>query len=197
MSLEIVNTIAAIGTFIVIGATAIAAVVQLRHMRANNQLEGLLTVLARVEDANFNKWMTDAAVQLPTLLADPAYRRAIMDDTYDRSVSWLFLGNSYDWVGSLVKNRLIPETAFMDVYSYRVIRAWEVLKGVLILLRRTRSVAVWENFEYLYLRAKHWTERNPNGTLPRNLTRVTLEDPWLLEDLTFMSEQQSQLVKRK
>ncbi len=197
MSLEIVNTVAAIGTFIVIGATAIAAVVQLRHMRANNQLEGLLTVLARVEDANFNKWMTDAAVQLPTFLADPAYRRAIMDDTYDRSVSWLFLGNSYDWVGSLVKNRLIPEMAFMDVYSYRVIRAWEVLKGVLILLRRTRSVAVWENFEYLYLRAKRWTERNPNGTLPKNLTRVTLEDPWLLEDLTFMSEQQTQLIKRK
>lgn len=36
--LEIVNIAAAIGTFLVIAATAIAAVIQLRHMRANNQL---------------------------------------------------------------------------------------------------------------------------------------------------------------
>ncbi len=62
---EILNTIAAIGTFLVIAATAIAAVVQLRHMRASNQLEGLLSVLARVEDANFNRWLTDTQRQLP------------------------------------------------------------------------------------------------------------------------------------
>jgi hypothetical protein len=43
------STAAAIGTFIVIAATAIAAV-QLRHLRTQNQLTGLLTVLARVED---------------------------------------------------------------------------------------------------------------------------------------------------
>jgi hypothetical protein len=193
MSLELVNTIAAVGTFVVIGATAIAAVVQLRHMRANNQLEGLLTVLARVEDANFNKWMTEAATQLPTLLADSAYRRSIMEDTYDRSISWLFLGNSYDWVGSLVKNGLIPKNAFMDVYSYRVIRAWDILHDVLVILRRTRGPAVWENFEYLYQHAKRWIESNPSGTFPKNLARVKLEDPWLLEDLAFMNECETRL----
>jgi hypothetical protein len=36
MSLEIMSTAAAIGTFLVIAATAIAAVVQLRHLRAQN-----------------------------------------------------------------------------------------------------------------------------------------------------------------
>src|SRR5579864_3178354 len=118
---EILNTIAAIGTFLVIAATAIAAVVQLRHMRASNQLEGLLSVLARVEDANFNRWLTDTQRQMPELLADRAYIQSIIDNTFDRSVAWLQLGNSYDWVGSLVKNRLIPIDAFLDVYSFRIV----------------------------------------------------------------------------
>ncbi len=124
--LEVLNTVAAFGTFIVIAATAMAAVIQLRHMRASNQLAGLLTVLARVEDANFNAWLTETQRQLPALLSDPAYVQSVVDNTFDRNVAWLQLGNSYDWVGSLVKNRLIPVRAFLDVYSFRVAQAWEL-----------------------------------------------------------------------
>jgi hypothetical protein len=39
--LELLNAVAAVGTFLVIGVTAIVALVQLRHMRVSNQLEGL------------------------------------------------------------------------------------------------------------------------------------------------------------
>ena len=38
MSLELVNTIATCATFVVIAATAIAAMVQLRQLRASNQI---------------------------------------------------------------------------------------------------------------------------------------------------------------
>jgi len=48
------NTAATIATLIVITVTAIAAYVQLRHMRTANQLEALLTVLARLK-AGFRK----------------------------------------------------------------------------------------------------------------------------------------------
>src|SRR5699024_7544955 len=47
------NTAATLATLVVITVTAIAAYVQLRHMRTANQLEALLTVLARVEHADF------------------------------------------------------------------------------------------------------------------------------------------------
>ena len=83
MTLEALSTAAAIGTFIVITTTAIAAVVQLRHLRAQNQLTGLLTVLARVEDPQFNEWVDGATQLLATRLPDPAYRRAILDGTYE------------------------------------------------------------------------------------------------------------------
>ncbi len=42
MSPESVSAVAAAGTLIVIAATAFAALVQLRHIRAANQLTGLL-----------------------------------------------------------------------------------------------------------------------------------------------------------
>src|SRR5437870_13689401 len=84
MSQETLATAAAIGTFIVIAATAIAAVVQLRHLRAQNQLTGLLTVLARVEDPQFNEWVDGAQALLTSRLPEPRYRRAILDGTYER-----------------------------------------------------------------------------------------------------------------
>src|SRR5579872_2877550 len=125
MSQETLGTAAAIGTFIVIAATAIAAIVQLRHLRAQNQLTGLLTVLARVEDPQFNEWVDAARDILKSRMPDPAYRRAILAGTFERRNNpCLNLANSYDWVGSLVKHRLIPEESLLDVYSFRVIQAW-------------------------------------------------------------------------
>jgi hypothetical protein len=125
--LETLNTVAGIGTFLVIGATAVAAVVQLRHLRAGNQLEVLLNVLARVEGASFNEWLTETQRQLPEILSDPAYIRSVIDNTFDRGVAWLQLGNSYDWVGSLVKNKLIPEDPFFDVYAFRAMQPWKLM----------------------------------------------------------------------
>ncbi len=172
--LEILNTAAAIGTFVVIAATAIAAVIQLRHMRANNQLEGLLSVLARVEDSNFNRWVTAAQRQLPVLLADPEYRQSIIDGTFDRDVAWLNLANSYDWVGSLVKNRLIPIDAFLDVYSMRAIQAWKVIEPVAALVRPVAGDGVWENFEYLYVKAEDFNRLYPDGKYPKHVRRAKI-----------------------
>ncbi len=172
--LEILNTAAAIGTFLVIAATAIAAVIQLRHMRANNQLEGLLSVLARVEDSNFNRWVTDAQRQLPELLADPQYRQSVLDGDYDRDVAWLNLANSYDWVGSLVKNKLIPEEAFLDVYSFRVKHAWKIIEPMAALIRPEQGNATWENFEYLYIKAVDYENKYIDGTYPKHMRRVAI-----------------------
>lgn len=174
MSLEIVNTVAAVGTFVVIGATALAAMVQLRHMRASNQLAGLLSVLARVEDANFNTWLTETQRELPGLLADPQYLQSVIDNTFDRRVAWLQLGNSYDWVGSLVKNRLIPVDAFLDVYAFRIVQAWELMQPLIVLARYNVGDVVWENFEFLYICGLEWTRKHAIGNYPRNMKRAAL-----------------------
>lgn len=178
MSLQVVSTAAAVGTFIVIAATAIAAVVQLRHLRAQNQLTGLLTVLARVEDPQFNEWVDGAREVLKSALDDQAYRRSILDGTFERkNCPWLNLANSYDWVGSLVKHRLIPEDSLLDVYSFRIIQAWEIMEPMVALLR-TKIPSVWENFEYLVVLARRWTAQHPDGTYPKGVERVRMQRAW-------------------
>ncbi len=179
MSQETLSTVATIGTFIVIAATAVAAVVQLRHLRAQNQLTGLLTVLSRVEDPQFNAWVDGARETIKSQMPDPTYRRAILDGTYPRKDNpWLNLANSYDWVGSLVKHNLIPEEALLDVYADRVIQAWDIMEGVLPLVRRRGGPAVWENFEYLVVQARKYTAQHPDGSYPRGVPRLKTDVTW-------------------
>jgi hypothetical protein len=183
MSQETLGTAASIGTFVVIAATAIAAVVQLRHMQAGNQLTGLLNVLARVEDPTFNEWVDAAREQIANNLHDAAYRRAIFDETFPRrNNAWLNLCNSYEWVGSLIKHNLIPEEPFMDVYSARLLSAWDMLEEIVAIRRRRGDPSLWENFEYLAVRAKAWERVHPSGAYPANEARLKIRDKWLAAD---------------
>jgi hypothetical protein len=172
--LELLNTIAAVGTFIVISATAIAAVIQLRHLRTNNQLEGLLDVVARLEEEIVNQWITETQRDLPALLADPAYVRSVADRTFDRNVAWLKLGNRHERIGSLLKYALIPEDPFLDVYATVVMQAWELMLPVTALTRATLDPAIWENFEYMYVRAKAFSDRYKGGNYPKGVPRASV-----------------------
>jgi hypothetical protein len=140
-------------------------------------------VLARVEDANFNRWVTAAQRQLPELLADPAYRQSVIEDTFDRdvawlnlarNVSWLQLANRYERAGSLLKFGLIPEGPFLDVNDLRAIRVWELLVPLTSVLRSISGPSLWENFEYLYVRATVWAEQHKDGNYPKGVPRAEL-----------------------
>ena len=143
MQLELINTAAAVGTFLVIATTAIAAVIQLRHLRASNQLQGLLTALTRIEDAEFNSWFTESQEKVAELVRDPTFRRNIQDGRYDRNAPWIKLANSYDAVGNLIKNGLLPEDAFIDNSCYRVVAAWEMLLDLTAIVRRRHGPGLW------------------------------------------------------
>jgi hypothetical protein len=183
MTPEYLTAAASIGTFLVIGATAIAAIVQLRHMRAGNQLTGLLNVLSRVEDPTFNEWFDATREQLATNMSDPDYRRAIYDETFTRRNNpWLNLCNSYEWVGSLVKHDLIPEEPFMDVYSARILYVWNTIEEVVAIRRRRGDPSLWENFEYLVVRARAWEREHPKGAFPPTEQRLQITDKWLAKD---------------
>jgi len=179
MSLEVVSTAAAIATVVVIAATAIAAIVQLRHLRAQNQLTGLLTVLARVEAPQFNEWADQAREIVKSQLPDPSYRRSIMDATFERKNNpWLNLANSYDWVGSLVKHNLIPADSVLDIYSGRVIQAWSIIEPIVPLVRSRAGPGVWENFEFLVVRAHEWSARHAGGAYPKGVPRLKIDVTW-------------------
>lgn len=189
------NTAATLVTLLVIIGTAIAAFVQLRHMRASNQLQGLLTVIERVESANFNHLVDGARQVLRDNLSDPAYRRSIEDGTIDRTNNpWLNLCNSYEWVGSLVRQGLIEEEPIMDIYCDRIIAAWEITSPAIAIARRGRDASVLENFEYLYVRASGYVARHPNGMYPAHVPRAKVHDPWAEADKAARGQDGKELL---
>lgn len=182
------NTAATLVTLVVIIVTAIAAFVQLRHMHAGNQLQGLLNVLERVEGLDFGHWIDDARRMLAEKLPDPAYRRSIEDGTLDRTDNpWLNLCNSYEWVGSLVRRKLIDEDPVMDIYAGRIIAAWEITRDAIAITRRRGGPSVLENFEYLYVRALRYDAQHPGGVYPADTPRAELHDAWAQVDATAAS----------
>lgn len=116
-------------------------------------------------------------------MGDPNYRRAIYEGTFSRrDNAWANLCNSYEWTGSLVKHDLIPEEPFMDVYSARLLAAWDLVEEIVAIRRRHGDPSLWENFEYLVVRAKAWEKAYPNGAYPANAERLKIADKWLAAD---------------
>jgi hypothetical protein len=86
MSIEVLNTAAAVGTFLVITASAVAALLQLRHLRVNNQLSGLLTVLTLIQSRDMRELFDFVRHDLPANLEDPEFMKGLERIPIDRRV---------------------------------------------------------------------------------------------------------------
>ena len=189
MSLELVNTIATMTTAAVIGATAIAALVQLRHLRAANQITALLAVQNELDSPDYRDADLLVREELNGMLQDPAFCRFEMaislraphvnvDERYFKvRQAANLIGNTFENIGSMVKNGILDEHLVMDIYSWIVYGQWQQLAGLTALARAaTGETAIYENFEYLAVLSKRYLESHP-VTYPRNFERLTLEVP--------------------
>lgn len=181
MTLEALSTAAAVGTFLVIAATAIAALVQLRHLRVSNQLEALLAILSLPYDPVLNESFQFVSHELEAKMRDPEFRRELEASRVDRKIHReLQVCDYYERLGSIVKNGLIPEELYFDNSTPE--QYWRLLSQVIAIRRRVRGPVAYDNFEYLIARSRKYDRRHPNGTYPPDMARVEIEDPWLAED---------------
>lgn len=190
MSLEMLNTVATLTTTLVVAAAAIAALVQLRHLRAGNQINAMLTIgnefaeeaqrkavelirrdLARsLEDLAFRDYHVAVALAAAPANADPAHQELWS--------SARLVGNTYETLGALVKNRIVDQRIFMDLYGANVSRDWSAMEGYIALLRdATHKESYYENFEYLTVLSQDFAERAPS-TYPSGLRRLKPRNPW-------------------
>ena len=79
MTLELINTIASVTTTVIIAATAIAALVQLRHLRGANQINGQLALRQVLLDRAFLDAVGRARQEVPKLMQEPAFRKYVAD----------------------------------------------------------------------------------------------------------------------
>jgi len=183
MSLETVNTLASVGTLLVIAATAIAAIAQLRHMRGSNQILALTECREVLESEAFSRAQRYISHELPELMKDPKIRVKFMNPPMEEELRAVnVVGNFFESMGSFVKHGIIDAEIACDLWSGIVIQSWYTLRPVLALMRRTSGVGLWENFEYLASISEEWTEKHPHGTYPAARKHLVIEDVWRQAD---------------
>jgi hypothetical protein len=176
MSYEAITAFSALGTFLVIAATAIAALVQLRHLRQSNQLSGLLSVLQLFQDPHFHELIDFVRTDLPKRMEDPEFVAGLNEIPIDRRKHpELHLAELYEEIGSFVRSGLIDEDLFLQGHWYNVLLYWKLLLPVIAVGRKSRPY-IFENFELLASRAQAWSDRHPHGNYPASAPRMVHED---------------------
>jgi hypothetical protein len=180
MSAEYLSAYAAVGTFIVVAITALAALIQLQHIRGANQLTGLLNLAQawRGEDVQFaNRFIH---TELPERLRDPAYRAELMGPNPDRrSHKELVVADMLEQTGSYVKYGMISSPQLLDIASGYIPLMWDALKPVVAMRRvATNSASTYENFEYLAVLEQDFSAKHEDGNYPRGVRRLMTEAEW-------------------
>ncbi len=180
MSADVIGAVASIGTFIVVGVTALAALVQLRHIRAANQLTGLLEYTARWQSDDVQSGTLFVETQLPAKLRDPDYRASLLELNPDRRTHpELQVADWFEQLGSFIKYGLITEAQYMDLARGYTESMWEQLREVVALRRAAAATnAVYENFEYLAVRAKMFRAGSNHANYPRGTPRLMRDEEW-------------------
>jgi hypothetical protein len=191
MSLELVNTLATFGTFLVIAATAIAAIVQLRHARSSNQIAAINELRETENAPDFQAARHFVETQLAAKLQDPAFRYQVAtpdartDETRSLFAMIRAIGNFYEDMGLLVRTGLVDREFIAQSWNANVLVAWESLAPVTALNRQARGNVIWENFEYLTVLAQDWEAAHAKGTYPAGMRRIKIDYPWLDADKEY------------
>jgi hypothetical protein len=188
MTFELVNTIATVATCLVITATAVAALIQLRHMRAGNQIVAFGELSKAWESSQMLAAHKYIDTQLARDLQDPIFREAIAnrlartDETHTKVRHLLNFGHFFESIAVNVKEGLIPRGLVLRMWSDIIAFGWKRLEPVVAIFRREQDPLAYENFEYLVVLAEDWLAAHPNGAYPPHMRRLKPKDPWLEAD---------------
>ena len=182
MPLELLNAVAAVGTFVVIAASAIAALVQLRHMRGSNQIVALTEFRETMESREISEAQRFVSYELPKRIKDPEERRKMtalpFSGDYERIAT---IANLFEGLGEFVRLGIIDRDIACDMWAYVVLRNWNALLPLTTYLRHTIGAPqLWENFEYLAVISERYMKSHPKGSFPPDMPRMP-EDRSLID----------------
>jgi Domain of unknown function (DUF4760) len=177
VSAEWIGAVSSAATFVVIAASAIAALIQLRHARTSNQIAALNEIRERLDSPVFAEVMRFIRAELPERLKDPEVRRALLGPSWFADVPEEYrrlaiVANYFESLGLLVKLDIVDARIINEIFCNITVDLWESF-GPLAVQRRIvlQLPQLWENFEYLAVRAREWMHKHPNGAYPRDAGR--------------------------
>jgi hypothetical protein len=191
MTLEIWNTLATFGTFVVIAATAIAALIQLRHARGSNQIAAMAELRDAQQTPQFIAADHFVRTELASKLKDPELRYQIANSDARTSENQAHftkaynVGDFYEGVGLLTRTGLVDRALALNAWASYAPGMWNRLAPFLALTRRRLGKGAWENFEYFVVLSQDWLARHPDGEYPAGVRRVDLNDEWLAADAQY------------
>ncbi|HEY5094380.1 MAG TPA: hypothetical protein VII69_04590 [Candidatus Eremiobacteraceae bacterium] len=185
MSLDGVASLSQIGTFIVIAATAVIAVVQLRHLRSGNQVQWMRGLAQDYEGAEFRDAFHFVRSELAECLKEPPFRKELRSGPLDRSEHpEVVILNLFETWGRCYRAGAVDRKAFVAQFCRVIVSHWDVLEPAIALIAtRTGGVnTFFGSFEYLTVQARAWMTNNPRADYPIGAPRIPLRDPWANED---------------
>ncbi len=176
MSPEWVTALASLGTFVVIAASAVAALMQLRHTRGSNQIIALTECRETLESDEFQDARRFIATVLPELLKDPSVQEKLARPHFPDELRLAGnVANFFESMGAFVRFNIIDRTIACDLWCSVVLRSWEQLLPI-TRIRRRLVPGVWDNFEYLAVLSEQYMKKP--SSYPRGMPRMSLaEDP--------------------
>ncbi len=172
MSAEWVTAVGTVGTFVVILASAVAALVQVRHLRGSNQIVALTECRETLESPEFRDAQRFVSYELPKRLQDPTEARTIADLPFSGEYQAIgTVANFFESMGSFVRNGIIDKDIACDLWAFVILRNWAALAPVVEYVRSKVDPALWENFEYLAVLATRYNAVHPNS-YPRGWPRM-------------------------
>jgi len=191
MSLELLNTLVGTGTFIVIAATAITAIAELRHVRSSNQIAALDELRESSESRRFRDAQRFVVNGLANALEDPSFRYQLLHrncrtaEVQESIDNMHVVGNFYETMGLFLKTGLIDRDVLLEIWCSNAVRDWSLLAPAAAIWRRVMGGGVWENFEYLAVMSEQWLCAHPDGMYPKNVPRYQLVDTWREADAQY------------
>lgn len=160
VSVEYVAAISSIVSSAVVVVGAFAAVRQLRHLRASNEVTALQSIIDRFERPDVMESIRFIRGDLPDKMRDPAFVEALAHNPIAGDARAIIPAlNFWEGVGSFVLSGAISEESVMLGFSWSVVDTWGAGAPAIIILRRTQDPLIAENFEHLAAFATHWLER--------------------------------------
>ncbi len=178
------NTYANLGTFLLLLASVVAAAISLHHAAAFNQISAVISMERDLRGDDMQEALRFVQAELPYKLRDDQFRGELdaLGFIDNRVHLEIVACQWFNAVGTLLKNNLVDEGAWMDLFARLTIAYWDGLEPAIAIMRRRRGDWQFANFEYMAVRAREWLRKYPHGTYPRHTSRAKVTDKWLAQD---------------
>lgn len=182
MSPELLSAIASLATFVVIAATAIAAIIQLRHMRSSNQLSVLVNLLSVFENPEMQARFSFVRNEFQERFKDRDFRAGLERIPVDRATHpEMYVLDYYHHIGIFLLLGLIEDQTILVIEGMRAIAFWDILEPGIAILRRQGTQAYF-GFEYLVFRSRRFMSGDTIKRLTNSVPRAFIRDEWLTVD---------------